>query len=403
MTSLDSARGDRRALLLYANAGLFCDGYILSSIGIALVALPPRFHLNAASTGAIAAATLFGILIGAPLFGRCTDRFGRRILMIFDLCFFVVACIAQAFVTNVWQLVALRFALGLAIGADYPIAAALIGESVPARMRGAALNSMQVAWFFGAAVAYVAGYALLGHAGPESWRWILASPAIFAALGLLLRASAPESPLWLASRDSGALDATPFVAIFRRESRGALAFVSAMWLLQVVPLFAIYAFAPAVLAALGLTAKNSPAGSVAITLAFLIGSLLSLPLVERWGRRPLCIAGFAVATLAFALLLRADPALVVICFTAYAVGIGAAAGLELTYPVELFPTPMRAAATGVAAAVSRIGAFIGTFALPWLLAQYGIANVVKVAIALSATGLIVALAWAPETKGSQLA
>jgi len=393
----------RRALLLYANAGLFCDGYILSSIGIALVALPPRFHLDATSAGTVAAATLFGILVGAPLFGRATDRFGRRILMIFDLCFFVVVCTAQAFVTNVWQLVALRFALGLAIGADYPIAAALIGESVPAQTRGAALNSMQVAWFFGAAVAYVAGYALLQHAGTQSWRWILASPAIFAALGLLLRASAPESPLWLASRASGALERTPFSAIFRREHRGALAFVSAMWLLQVVPLFAIYAFAPAVLAALGLNGNNSPAGSVVITLAFLIGSILSLPLVERWGRRPLCIAGFAVATVAFALLLRNDTTLVVVCFAAYAVGIGAAAGLELTYPVELFPTPMRAAATGFAAAVSRVGAFIGTFALPWLLAQYGIASVVKGGVGLSAIGLIVALAWAPETKGTQLA
>ena len=391
-----------RALLLYANVGLFCDGYILSSIGIALVALPPRFHLDAKSTGLIAAATLLGILVGAPLFGRYTDRFGRRLLMIFDLCVFVVACLAQAFVNQVWELIALRLVLGLAIGADYPIAAALIGESVPGRARGAALNSMQVAWFFGAAVAYAAGYTLLQHAGPESWRWILASPALFAAFGLLLRASAPESPLWLASRDAGVLDHTRFTSIFQAKYRGALAFVSAMWLLQVVPLFAIYAFAPAVLAALGIPGGNSPAGSIIITAAFLAGSILALWLIERWGRRPLCIAGFVVATAAFGLLLRGDASLVVASFAAYAIAIGAAAGLELTYPVELFPTPIRAGATGFAAAVSRIGAFGGTFALPWLLAQYGISSVVKGAFALSAIGLLVALRWAPETKGAQL-
>ena len=292
--------GSRRGLLVYANAGLFCDGYILSSIGIALVAMPSSFHC-ATSSGLIGAATLLGILIGAPLFGRYTDRIGRRVLLIFDLCFFVAACVAQAFVTIVAELVALRFVLGVAIGADYPIAAALIGESVSQRARGAALNSMQVAWFLGAAVAYVAGYALLRHAGAESWRWILASPALFAAIGLALRASAPESPLWLESRERGEIARTPWAAIFSREHRGALAFVSAMWLLQVVPLFAIYAFAPALLGALGLRSENSPAGSVAIVGAFLIGSLLSLPLVERWGRRPLCIAGFAAGTIAFAL------------------------------------------------------------------------------------------------------
>lgn len=392
----------QRGLLLYANAGLFCDGYILSSIGIALISLGPRFGLNAAATGLIGAATLFGIFVGAPLFGHLTDRFGRRILMIADLGVFVVACVAQLFVNEVWQLVALRFVLGAAIGADYPIAAALIAESTPARARGAAINSMQVAWFLGAAVAYVAGFALL-RTGPESWKWILASPALFAGLGLLLRASAPETALWLAARDAGTLSRTTFAAMFGPRYRGALAFVSAMWFLQVVPLFAIYAFAPAVLSALGLTDASSPAGSVAITVAFLAGSLLSLPLVERWGRRPLCIAGFAIGVVAFGLLILGNPALVIACFVTYAIGIGAAAGLELTYPSELFPTPIRASATGFAAAVSRVGAFIGTFALPSLLERYGVTSVVIGACALSVVGLVVALRWAPETKGTSIA
>jgi putative MFS transporter len=391
----------RVPLLIYANAGLFCDGYILSSIGLALVTLGPHFALNAAMTGLIGAATLLGILVGAPIFGRVTDRYGRRTIMIADLALFVIACVAHLFVTTVWELVALRFLLGLAIGADYPIAGALIAEHMPARVRGAAINSMQVAWFLGAATAYVVGYALL-RTGNDSWRWILASPAPFAALGLLLRASAPESPLWLASRAAGEIGRGSLAAIFAPERRGMLAFVSAMWFLQVVPLFAIYTFAPLVLGALGLGA-SSLEGSVAITAAFLVGSLVALPLVELWGRRPLCIAGFAIGAAAFGLLLFANAALVVGCFVAYAIGIGAAAGLELTYPNELFPTPIRATATGFAAAVSRVGAFFGTFALPWLLARFGITLVVVLSCALCALGLIVAIRWAPETKGSSLA
>jgi MFS transporter, putative metabolite transport protein len=391
----------RTALLIYANAGLFCDGYILSSIGPALISLAPHFRLDAVTTGLIGAMTLLGILIGAPVVGHVTDRFGRRILMIADLGVFVVASVAQLFVTQVWELIALRFVLGVAIGADYPIAGALIAEHVPARVRGAAVNSMQVAWFFGAAVAYAAGYALSQHAGNEGWKWILASPAVFAAIGLLLRASAPESPLWLAARAAGDLERESFATIFGPRYRGALAFVSAMWLLQVVPLFAIYTFAPAVLAAFGLNGSASPAGGVAITSAFLAGSLVSLPLVESWGRRPLCVAGFAIGVAAFGTLLVTG-ALVVACFVAYAIGIGAAAGLELTYPNELFPTPIRATATGFAAAVSRIGAFFGTFGLPWMLARYGVAFVVGIALALSAAGLLLALRWAPETRGALL-
>jgi MFS transporter, putative metabolite transport protein len=353
-------------------------------------------------TGLLGAATLLGILVGAPIFGRFTDRYGRRLLMIADLAIFVVASLAQIFVGAVWELIALRFVLGVAIGADYPIAGALIAEYAPARLRGAAVNGMQVAWFFGAAMAYVVGYALLGT-GPQSWKWILASPALIAAIGLVLRASAPETPLWIAARNSGEVEHASFATIFQPEYFGRLVFVSVMWLLQVVPFFAIFTFAPAVLAALGLANQSSPAGSVAITLAFLVGSIISLPLVERWGRRPLCIAGFAVASVAFALLLSGKPAIVVTTFVAYAIGIGAAAGLELTYPTELFPTSIRATATGVAAGVSRIGAFIGTFALPLVLARYGITGIIAGGVALSLAGLAVALRWAPETKGTTLA
>ncbi len=387
-------------IFIYANAGVFCDGYILSSIGLALITLTPRFNLDALATGLIGGATLFGILVGAPLFGHLTDRHGRRILMIADLCAFVVVAVLQIFVTNVWELIVLRFILGLAIGADYPIATAIIAEFMPAKQRGAALSAMEAVWFLGAAVAYVAGYALL-HTGGDSWKWILASPALFALLGLLLRASAPESPMWLAAREMGELGRSSFWTIFGPSFRGPLAFVSAMWLLQVVPLFAIYTYAPTVLAMLGLSSQG-PAGSVAITAAFAVGAFAAMPLVERIGRRPLCIIGFAVAAVAFGVLPFGGAAVVVIAFLAYAVGMGAATVLELVYPAELFPTSIRASATGFAAAVSRVGAFVGTFLLPIGLARFGTTTIILGACVLSLIGFVISLFWAPETRGKAI-
>jgi MFS transporter, putative metabolite transport protein len=384
-------------IFIYANAGVFCDGYILSSIGLALITLTPHFHLNALTTGLIGGATLFGILAGAPLFGHLTDRHGRRILMIADLCAFVVVAIAQIFAANAWELIGLRFVLGLAIGADYPIATAIVAEFMPPKQRGAALSAMEAVWFLGAAVAYVAGYALL-HAGSESWKWILASPALFALLGLLLRASAPESPMWLAARATGELGRSSFRRIFAAPFRGALAFVSTMWLLQVVPLFAIYTYAPTVLAKLGLSDRG-PGGSVAITAAFAVGAFAAMPLVERLGRRPLCIIGFAVAAIAFGILPFAAGTIVVSAFLAYAVAMGAATVLELVYPAELFPTSIRASAIGFAAAVSRVGAFIGTFLLPIGLARFGTTAIILGACVLSLIGLGISMLWAPETKG----
>jgi len=174
-----------------------------------------------------------------------------------------------------------------------------------------------------------------------------------------------------------------------------------MWLLQVVPLFAIYTFAPVVLQALHI-GSASLLGSIAITAAFLAGSVIALPLIESWGRRNLCIAGFALSVLAFAAVTIGRPAVVVPAFVLYAVAIGAAAGLELVYPSELFPTAVRAGATGFAAAVSRVGAFLGTFALPLALGRWGVVPVMWACAGISAAGLLLALVWAPETRGSVL-
>ncbi len=279
---------------------------------------------------------------------------------------------------------------------------------------------MQVVWFLGATIAYVAGALLFTRA--DAWRWILASSAIPAAIGLALRSTAPESARWLAARgriaDAESVlrthftssatiapedpSATQFRALLAPPLIGRLAFVSAMWLLQVVPLFAMYTFAPIVLGALHISA-SSPAGSVAITAGFFAGSVLSMWLVESWGRRPLCIGGFALATLVFAFVARVSPAAIVVLFVVYAVAIGAAAGLELLYPAELFPTTLRASATGIAAAISRVGAFAGTFALPIAVARFGVASVMWGCAVLSLAGLILSLRFAPETRGRGIA
>ncbi|WP_292235311.1 MFS transporter [Mesorhizobium sp.] len=72
------------------------------------------------------------------------------------------------------------------------------------------------------------------------------------------------------------------------------------------------------------------------------------------------------------------------------------------YPGEVFPTEIRGVGTGFAAAVSRIGAGMGTFLLPLGVEQFGVSTVMLIAAAVVFSGAWVSQLWAPETKGKSL-
>jgi putative MFS transporter len=138
---------------------------------------------------------------------------------------------------------------------------------------------------------------------------------------------------------------------------------------------------------------------------FLAGCIPALLLVDRWGRRPIIIWGFAlmaVALLVLGLAPSAPAALVIACFCAYALFSGGPSILEWAYPSELFPTAVRASAVGISTAASRVGAALGTFGMPFALTAWGVGPTLLAAAAATAAGFLLCLVMAVETKGMQL-
>ncbi|MFF0636261.1 MFS transporter [Nocardia sp. NPDC004151] len=76
--------------------------------------------------------------------------------------------------------------------------------------------------------------------------------------------------------------------------------------------------------------------------------------------------------------------------------------LDWTYPNELFPTHIRATAVGFATSISRIGAALGTYLLPWSLDHLGMGPTFLFAAVVTAVGFLICLWGAPETKGRNL-
>lgn len=408
-------------VVAYTTGGYFVDGYILGMIGIALALLAPQLGLGAVWTGLIGASALAGIFIGGLIFGWVTDRVGRQTMYVADLMVFVTASVLQFFVEGPLALFVLRLIMGIAIGADYAIGSALLSEFLPRRQRGGLLACLNAIWTVGFVAAYVAGY-FMQDLGPEAWRWMLASSAVPAGIVLALRLGTPESPRWLLSKgrveearrvvkdyihpDADIEDLvaeqgneTSYRKLFSRGLRKRTAFAGLFWFCQVVPYFAIFTFLPTVLEGLGVQGEFS--SEVLLNLFLFGGAIVGVVIMDMMPRRTFTIGSFAVLAVlgaALGLFPQAPVPVILVLFSVFAFVIAAAADLESVYPAEIFPTEVRASGTGIAAAISRIGAAIGTFLLPTSVAQFGTGPTMLGATAVLLLGLVLSVAWAPETR-----
>ncbi|WP_051111676.1 MFS transporter [Sciscionella marina] len=413
-------------ITLYAGGGEFCDGYILSVIGVSLPLLGEQFSLTSTQSGLIGSAALVGMFLGGLVFGYVTDRVGRQKIYLFDIAAFIVLSALQFFATAPWQLIVLRLLMGVAIGADFAIASTLVSEFAPKRSRGPLLVMLATMWSVGAAVAYIVGWLIMSNSDdPGTWRWVLGSSVVPSLLILFLRMGTPESPRWLLSKgrrdearaalrkmlgpdarieDLAVPENTPtrYSTIFRPPYRRRTGFVCLFWACQLLPIYAISTYEPTILASFGLS-EGSYLGAAVLQVFFVFGSLSGALFVNR-GRRKLLLASFALSAVSLGgLTIIAQPptALVIALFVLFGLGMYSAQCLESLYPSELFPTRVRATARGFTTGVSRIGAAIGTFGAPLLLsANLQLAMAVGAGICL--LGLISSYFLAPETRGLSL-
>lgn len=199
-SSLDTAQLNKFhvKLALVSSGGPFLDGYILGIIGIAMVQIQTQWRMSILWSGLIGASALIGVFVGGAVFGAVTDRIGRKLMFMIDLIAIIVCSVLQFFVTNEIELFVLRLLIGIAVGADYPIATSLVTEFAPKAWRAKLLGGLNAMWFVGATVAAFVGYVLLSS--PDGWKWMLASSAIPAAVIVCARARIPESPAGCTAR-----------------------------------------------------------------------------------------------------------------------------------------------------------------------------------------------------------
>ncbi|WP_031469417.1 MFS transporter [Sciscionella sediminilitoris] len=433
-TAVDNApiTGFHRKLVVGCCGGPLLDGYLLGIVGVALAGATTELRLSATSVAVAGIAALVGMFFGGLVFGPITDRVGRKPMYTLDLLVLIAASVLSVFVTSSWQLIVLRFVIGVAIAADYPIATTLLSEWLPKKHRGRMFTAVIIIWYIGTALAYFVGYLLTEMFGEAGWRWMLGSSAVLAIIVFLMRLSTPESPRWLAGAGrisearqvieralqtrvdlaelenigAGETERGRIGELFRGIYRRRTMFVVVFFTCAIIPLFALLTFGPRLLGSFGMDEGNaSNLGTALINLVFALGCLPAMRLLETVGRRRTIIFSFALMVLplvALGLFPSASPLLTIGFFCLYALFSGGPGILEWGYPNELFPTRIRAAAVGMAVALTRFGAAVGTFLVPLSLTGLGASATLFIGAGITFLGFLACLAWAEETSQRSL-
>jgi MFS family permease len=146
--------------------------------------------------GVVMSAAALGSIISASRLGRLADRIGHW--QVICGCLFAAAAllIPQAFVTTGWQLIGLRFLMGLALGGLLPCVATVIRHSVPETSTGAILGYSTSSQYVGQVAGPIAGGFVGGHIG---MRAVFLGTSVLMAAGALYawmsRSRNEESPV----------------------------------------------------------------------------------------------------------------------------------------------------------------------------------------------------------------
>ncbi|HEY9499249.1 MAG TPA: MFS transporter [Terrimesophilobacter sp.] len=425
---------EHRKVLVGSGLGWALDAMDVGLISFVLAQLAVQWKATSLELSLIASSGFVGMAIGAALGGLLADRLGRRHVFAVTLLVYGLATGASALAGTVAVLIALRFVVGLGLGAELPVASTLVSEFAPPRIRGRIIVILESFWAVGWTAAAVIGYLVVPYSA-DGWRWALVIGAVPALYSVVVRLRLPESVRFLEgrgrfaeaeatvrrfeasagrTRDTAAAGGTQIapdatVAVRPRVAELLSARyrtrTAALWLVWFCVNFSYYGafiWLPTILVASGFSLIRSFEYTLIITLAQLPGYAVSAWLIEKWGRQRTLAAflvGSAVSAGFFGLAGDVTQVIVAGMLLSF-FNLGAWGALYAVTP-ELYPTRMRATGAGWAAGVGRIASILAPLAVPFLrdaggnTALFGVFAAFFVVAALSSF-------WLPERRGAAL-
>lgn len=424
--------------------GVFSDSYNLYAISLVFYSVIQYLSISKYEASVLTASSFFGAAIGAVLFGAIADRIGRKPMYGIDLVLILIGAGAQLFTTNFTFLFIARLILGFGIGGDYVMSPVIMAENSNSRDRGKLMaTTFSVMYLFGAALAaFVVQITGLFLAPDQAWKVVLAFGAVPSLFVIYYRRKIPETYRFN-TRVRGEPEKDSSLYPYPEELKGVtmdkvkfkdrlfrslpvIITGSILWILYDTYSGTFSVYGPITIAAnLGLT----PVGFTyaAIFLAGLPGTLVSIYLIDRVGRKKLVVYGYAGVFIALVLysLLLINPHIfgipqsqdilgtltglaAAMGFTFYlfnyfasAVGPATIIGGTIIVP-EMLPTKIRASGQSINVFIDRlaVGTFVSSFLV--LLNAIGLGYVILIYGAIALSSSVIMYFLLPEAKGKTL-
>ncbi|OBI35936.1 hypothetical protein A5709_17440 [Mycobacterium sp. E1386] len=420
-----------------AGAGFFTDSYDLNVIGSVTLLAAPQFHLGSGQISMLTSSTLLAVAVGAMVFGRLGDLFGRRRVYGLEAVLMIIGALVSAFAPNFTVLLVGRLILGVGIGGDYPASGVIITEYANARNRGQLVGMTFLFYVFGQVCAYLVSLLVLavGVDNDLAWRLILGLGVLPSMLVLYQRRHMPESPRWTAEHGDERQARQDFekfaeagnqtfsaatvskvsvsglrLALTNRKVLITLLGTAGSWFFFNVAVYGNSVSQPLLIKTIsphGSTLSNIALNAVLVVCFSLVGAVAGLFVLDRWPRRRLQIIGFGLCGLAMLLITMVPSLSTAVLPFGIVFGLslfGIAFGPNYTtmlLAAESYPTAVRSSLHGLSSGVAKVGAFGGALVVPLILASSGLRAVTLFAfgcyVAAIATTLLL-----PEPRGRAL-
>ncbi|MFZ0499972.1 MAG: MFS transporter [Steroidobacteraceae bacterium] len=354
MTSNETWTAEHSNVVVASFLGWMLDAFDFFLVVFVLGHLATDFRTDVTAVTWGITATLASRPVGALLFGRIADRYGRRPALMASVLLYSAMELATAFAPSLAIFILLRALYGIAMGGEWGVGASLAFESIPVRARGLVSGILQAGYPCGYLLAAVVYGLLFNHIG---WRGMFVVGAAPALLALYIFKKIPESRTWVSGKAPTAREG------LRSGLRGHWRL--ALYAIALMTCFNFYSHGtqdlyPHLLQAQrGFASGTVSAIAVVYNLGAILGGMLFGSLSSRMGRRRsiALAAGLSLLALPFWAYSTTPVALAAAAF-AMQFMVQGAWGVVPVHLNELSPQGMRATFPGV---VYQLGNLLASY------------------------------------------